>query len=219
MSCYAKRDLARFGSIILALVKSCAVSTSPFVSFTHCRAGASRGDTGHSSPSNSAVRTCTFANRTTQILSPASFGNGPRGVSLRYKASGTFGSIVAIGRSLGSHLVADDTSSRRRIDRAARYLNGQKLVHSRVVLRGMRTVFEFDLGGRLETKPYNRTSEQWMLYEPNGNVLTVRADKHYTYGSGKRPPDRSRWLPIGQSRQPTPVGRPDKAGLQFDKKR
>ena len=114
----------------------------------------------------------------------------------------------------GSCLVGD-SSSRRRSDRAARYLNGQKLVNSRVVLRGMRTVFEFDLGGRLETKPYDRTSEQWMLYEPNGNVLTVRADKHYTYGSGKRPPDRMRWLPIDQSRQPTPDGRPGKARIAY----
>jgi hypothetical protein len=60
----------------------------------------------------------------------------------------------------------------------------------------MRTVFEFDLGGTLETKPYDRTSEQWLLYEPNGNVLAVRADRQYSYGLGNRHPDKIRWFKI-----------------------
>jgi frataxin-like iron-binding protein CyaY len=60
----------------------------------------------------------------------------------------------------------------------------------------MRSYFEFDLGGRLETKPYDRTSEQWLLYEPNGNVLTVRADKRYSYGPGDRQPSRESWLAV-----------------------
>ena len=95
----------------------------------------------------------------------------------------------------GSRLIGD-SASKRRIDRAARYLNGQKLVSARVIPRGMRSLFEFDLGGRLETKPYDRSSEQWLLYEPNGNVLTVRADKRYCYGPGDRHPDHHRWLPM-----------------------
>jgi hypothetical protein len=60
----------------------------------------------------------------------------------------------------------------------------------------MRSYFEFDLGGRLETKPFDRTREQWLLYEPNGNVLSVRADKRYSYGSGDRQPNQERWLAI-----------------------
>jgi hypothetical protein len=84
----------------------------------------------------------------------------------------------------------------RSADRAAHYLDGQKLMRAQVILRGMRTLFHFDLGGRLETKPFDRTSEQWFLYEPNGNVLTVRADRRYSYGSGNRQPDRKRWLEI-----------------------
>ena len=89
-----------------------------------------------------------------------------------------------------------DTSSRRSIDRAAAFLNGQALVAGALIPRGMRTVLEFDLGARLEMKPYNRTAEQWMLYEPNGKVLTVRADKRYSYGSKDHAPERMQWLPV-----------------------
>jgi hypothetical protein len=60
----------------------------------------------------------------------------------------------------------------------------------------MRSYFEFDLGGRLETKSFDRMSEQWLLYEPRGNVLTVRADKRYSYGSGDRHPSQQTWLAI-----------------------
>ena len=81
-----------------------------------------------------------------------------------------------------SDKLVGDTSSKKSIDRAAQFLNGQALVASALIPRGMHTVFEFDLGARLETKPYNRTGEQWMLYEPDGKVLTVRADKRYSYG-------------------------------------
>ena len=96
----------------------------------------------------------------------------------------------------GSGKLVGNTSSKRAIDRAAAYLNGQALVASALIPRGMRTVLEFDLGATLETKPYNRTDEQWMLYEPEGKVLTVRADKHYSYGAGDREREKVRWLPI-----------------------
>jgi len=95
----------------------------------------------------------------------------------------------------GSRLVGDSDSNRR-ADRAARYLNGQKLVKAQVVPRGMRTSFEFDLGGRLETKPFDRTREQWLLYEPNGNVLIIRANRRYSYGPGDRSPTRQKWLTV-----------------------
>ena len=80
------------------------------------------------------------------------------------------------------------------MDRAARFLDGQRLVKAWVVPRGMRSVFEFDLGGRLETKPFDRSSEQWLLFEPRGNVLLVRADKKYWYGPSDRHPSKQRWL-------------------------
>jgi hypothetical protein len=96
----------------------------------------------------------------------------------------------------GSGKLVGDASSKKAIDRAAKYLNGQALVAGALVPRGMRTVLEFDLGATLETKPYNRTDEQWMLYEPEGKLLTVRADKRYSYGSEDRQPEKVRWLPI-----------------------
>ena len=95
----------------------------------------------------------------------------------------------------GARLIGD-SSSKHRIDRAARFLNGQKLLKAWVVPRGMRSVFEFDLGGRLETKPFDRKGEQWLLYEPNGNVLSVRADCRYSYGSDNRHPSKERWFRV-----------------------
>jgi hypothetical protein len=44
-----------------------------------------------------------------------------------------------------------------------------------------RTVIEFDLGACLELTPYSRTDELWLLYEPGGKVLRVRADRKYAY--------------------------------------
>jgi hypothetical protein len=90
-------------------------------------------------------------------------------------------------------IVIGDSSTRRRIDRAARELNGQKLLDVIVNPRGARTCFVFDLGAKLETKPFDRSSEQWLLYEPNGRVLAWRADRKYRYGEGKRPPGQWQW--------------------------
>ena len=80
-----------------------------------------------------------------------------------------------------------------RIERAARELNGQELQDVKVTGRRAGTVFIFDLGAELETKPYDRSSEQWLLYEPDGRVLTWRADRKYQYGSGGRAPQNGKW--------------------------
>ena len=56
------------------------------------------------------------------------------------------------------------------------------------------TTFEFDLGATLETKPYNRKSEQWLFFEPSGTVLTLRADQKYSYGNSSF--NAQKWLPI-----------------------
>lgn len=96
----------------------------------------------------------------------------------------------------GSRLIGSSRSANRSIDKAARFLNGQKLVKARVVPRSMRSYFHFDLGGRLETTPFDRTRVQWLLYEPSGNVLSIRADKKYSYGPGDREPSKEKWLSI-----------------------
>lgn len=95
----------------------------------------------------------------------------------------------------GNKLVGG-ASSRRRINRAADFLDGQKLVQAEIIRRGCRTFFTFDLGGRLETRPYDRQGEQWQLFEPSGNVLTLRADKRFSYHPGDFPPDKVQWHPF-----------------------
>jgi hypothetical protein len=101
-------------------------------------------------------------------------------------------------RVLENNKVVGDCSSGRRIKRAAGTLDGQRLIQTEIISRGCRTVFHFDLGGRLETKPYNRRSEQWMLFEPTGNVLTLRADKCLCYSRSDAPCDTLKWEPIEQ---------------------
>ena len=91
------------------------------------------------------------------------------------------------GRKVG------DSSSPGKVDRAARLLNGQKLTAARLSSRGVRTTLEFDLGARLETAPYDRTSEQWNLYEPSGDVLTLRAGGYYRHQPGTTPEHLTRW--------------------------
>jgi hypothetical protein len=81
--------------------------------------------------------------------------------------------VQAQGKLIG------DWTTPRRIQRAARELNGQSLQEVTVGRRGAATRFAFDLGAELETKPYDRSGEQWLLYEPDGTVLTWRADRKY----------------------------------------
>ena len=86
-----------------------------------------------------------------------------------------------------------DWTTPRRIDRAARELSGQRLTDVTVGSRGAITRFVLDLGAELETKPYDRSGEQWLLYQPNGTVLAWRADRKYQHIAGTRVPEGSRW--------------------------
>jgi hypothetical protein len=88
-----------------------------------------------------------------------------------------------------------DTLTRRRVQRGAWALDGQALVAVEVQRRGCRTVLRFDLGGRLETRPSDRKSEQWLLYTPSGKVLTLRADKQFQFTQGDGS-ERERWQPL-----------------------
>jgi hypothetical protein len=71
-------------------------------------------------------------------------------------------------------------------------LDGQALT-SVTVNKSYVSTFEFDLGGKLEAFPnyeaYEKTHDLWLLYEPSGNVFTLRADGKYQRapgdGSGK----------------------------------
>ena len=92
--------------------------------------------------------------------------------------------------------VAHSESSERRIVRAANLLDGQKLVRFSLVPRGLHCIFEFDLGGELRTRPFSRTHEQWLLYEPTDKVLVLRADKRYSHHSSNAPDKAKDWKPV-----------------------
>lgn len=89
--------------------------------------------------------------------------------------------------------VIGDSSSTRRIQNAVRSLDGQRLIDVTLSPKGARTRFVFDLGATLSTKPYDRKSEQWMLYMPSGQVLTFRADRRYSLGRGDQPESQHSW--------------------------
>jgi hypothetical protein len=82
------------------------------------------------------------------------------------------------------------------IQRAADALDGQKLTRFSIRSKQMRCVFEFDLGGVLETRPYDTQKEQWLFYDDRAHkVLILRADGFYSYERSDVP-DSKRWKPI-----------------------
>jgi hypothetical protein len=94
-------------------------------------------------------------------------------------------------------------SSRRRMERAARALNGQALLNVSSDLRRSRWFFDFDLGGRLETRPFSARSGhyqpenvQWKLYQPSAFVLSVRADGTYSHQPGATTPAEVTWMGV-----------------------
>lgn len=97
----------------------------------------------------------------------------------------------------GKALRADSKAGRRRIGRALPDLDGQILTKVDVSLDLRHSVFYFDIGGRLETAVSGddqiSDDEQWMLYEPSGLVLTVRADGCYCRDPGDTPPEQQAW--------------------------
>jgi hypothetical protein len=76
-------------------------------------------------------------------------------------------------------VVGDSTRAARAL-RAARELDDQKPVGVVLAGRGTRTRFLFDLGCVPETRPYDRTGEQWLRYVRDHRVLVFRADRRYT---------------------------------------
>jgi hypothetical protein len=94
--------------------------------------------------------------------------------------------------------LARSESRPQRIDSALAVLDGQALV-SVSVDADARTTFTFDLGCSLLTWPYDDASEQWLLYEPDGRVLTVRADGRNSHESGATPAEDSQWHPLAPS--------------------
>jgi hypothetical protein len=91
-----------------------------------------------------------------------------------------------------------DSAAKAKIRRAAEFLDGQKLISFSISPKKVSCVFEFDLGGTLTTRPFDKESEQWMLYEPSHKVLTVRADGRYKYEPSDLPEDQGKWKALPQ---------------------
>lgn len=87
-------------------------------------------------------------------------------------------------------------STKEPIKRAAKELNGQKLLRVSFDQKSGKTIFAFDLGSRLETHPYNKMEEQWLLFEPSGSVFVLRGDGQYAYQPDNTPPDAQVWKPL-----------------------
>lgn len=79
-------------------------------------------------------------------------------------------------------LLAHNESDRETIAEACRVLDGQALTDFRFHRDNGQCRFEFDLGGKLETGPYSDKLEvQWMLFRPDGKVLSFRSDSTFRF--------------------------------------
>ena len=85
--------------------------------------------------------------------------------------------------------IAECESSREVIKAATDYLDGQALLNVFIEPETVSTRFEFDLGGCLSTWPDDTDSEQWLLFEPDGNVLTIRAGGSYSHHPADADPE------------------------------
>jgi hypothetical protein len=95
--------------------------------------------------------------------------------------------------------LANDHLNRRAIKKAINELDGQAPTKV-TISQDLRTTFEFDLGGRLETFPniedFDRDVDLWLLYEPSGDVFTLRADGYYHHAPGNTLPQDYDWKPL-----------------------
>jgi hypothetical protein len=97
-----------------------------------------------------------------------------------------------------NQIIATESSKAKDIHRAMRRLNGQ-ILNQVDFQPDCSITFIFELGDKLEIKPnqeaYGVESEQCHLYEPSGNVLTIRADGKYFYGPGTTKRGQEIWIP------------------------
>ena len=111
--------------------------------------------------------------------------------------SGSFGFYCCYWNFFLKGEFVGDSNSEKGIQNTIRELDGQKLVRVTANYLPGHTVFEFDLGGRLTARPYDKfyeePSEQWLLFEPSGDVLTLRADGMYRHQSKHTRLDQQEW--------------------------
>jgi hypothetical protein len=85
---------------------------------------------------------------------------------------------------------ASSSSPIRKKEIAIGNLEGQKLTRVDVELRNGKTKFEFDLGGILEVRRFDAESdlELWLLYQPDGYVLSCTGDGKLSHERGSSKP-------------------------------
>jgi len=76
--------------------------------------------------------------------------------------------------------LATSSSGASKMGDAARQLQGQALIGVSVDPKSGDSRFEFDYGGRLETRRWDRTDVQWILHSPTHRVLEIRGDGKYS---------------------------------------
>ena len=98
--------------------------------------------------------------------------------------------------------IARSDSASTDIVTAAAELDGQRLLAVKVEPLVGKSTFTFDLGGSLETSPYDDgEDEQWFVYCSSGDVFTYRADGHYSWGPSDERPEDEIWRAL----MPTPA--------------
>lgn len=95
--------------------------------------------------------------------------------------------------------IVGDSELEESVEEATRVLNGQRLVGVRRGEQIGTWHFSFDLDSTLSTQPFDSTAgdeeaddedlEQWLLYEPNGLVLTALASGKLVREPGDKPSD------------------------------
>ena len=109
---------------------------------------------------------------------------------------------------MGERFLCHSESHDRTIANACVLLEGQAVTAVEVMATG-RTVFRFDLGGLLETTPYpdGELEDTWMLFCPDGRVLSLRSDGRYRLGPSDVPSTEEDYLEFGPScRNPEAAG-------------
>lgn len=98
--------------------------------------------------------------------------------------------------SRGGERIARSSSREESITKGVAELDGQILTGVEVDPLTAASRFSFDLGGVLETKRWKNEKdsfEQWLLYGPDGNVLTLRDDARYSWHQAREAPGTETW--------------------------
>jgi hypothetical protein len=93
---------------------------------------------------------------------------------------------------------ATGASSARQRNIVCANLTGEKVIRIDVAPGNGATTFAFDLGAVLHVRRLSPTEpeDMWLLYFPNGYILAVRGDGHYSYHRATAREAQVRWKPV-----------------------